>query len=86
MDRPPAGNRWIHELKLDGFRMGVFVDRGNVRIISRRGTDYTTEFPEIVAAARRLKTRRALIDGEIVVLDKSGVSRFQLLQQLGNSR
>jgi bifunctional non-homologous end joining protein LigD len=86
VDRPPAGDRWIHELKLDGFRMGVFVDRGNVRIISRRGTDYTTEFPEIVAAAKRLKTKSALIDGEIVVLDKSGVSRFQLLQQLGNSR
>ena len=86
VDRPPSGNRWIHEIKLDGFRMGVSIDRSNVRIISRRGTSYTAEFPEIVAAARKLKARTALLDGEIVVLDKAGVSRFQLLQQLGASR
>ncbi|MFL5483918.1 MAG: DNA ligase D [Gemmatimonadaceae bacterium] len=86
VDRPPAGDRWIHELKLDGFRMGVFIEGRGVHIISRRGTDYTGEFPEIVAAARKLKAKNALIDGEIVVLDANGVSRFQLLQQLGNSR
>jgi bifunctional non-homologous end joining protein LigD len=86
VDRPPAGDRWVHEIKLDGFRMGVLIDRRKIRIISRRGTDYTAEFPEIVTAARKLKTTRALLDGEIVVLDKSGVSRFQLLQQLGASR
>src|SRR2546423_1602091 len=86
VDHPPAGSRWIHEIKLDGFRMGVFVERGKIRIISRRGTDYTLEFPEIVASAKNLKTRDALLDGEIVVLDKQGISRFQLLQQLGSSR
>src|SRR5438270_8362413 len=86
VDRPPRGDRWIHEIKLDGFRMGVLVDSGKIRIISRRGTDYTAEFPELIAAARKLKTRTAVIDGEIVVLDKSGISRFQLLQQLGSGR
>jgi len=86
VDHPPVGDRWIHELKLDGFRMGVFIDRGKVRIISRRGTDYTLEFPEITAAAKKLKLREALLDGEIVVLDKEGISRFQLLQQLGANR
>jgi bifunctional non-homologous end joining protein LigD len=83
---PPSGDRWIHEIKLDGFRMGVFLDRGDVRIISRRGIEYTGGFPEIVAAVRKLKAKQALLDGEIVVLDKNGVSRFQLLQQLGESR
>src|SRR5256714_604333 len=86
VDRPPSGNRWIHELKLDGFRMGVLIKGSKIRIISRRGTEYTSEFPEIIEAARKLRTRDALLDGEIVVLDKAGVSRFQLLQQLGNSR
>ncbi|HEY4735194.1 MAG TPA: DNA ligase D [Gemmatimonadaceae bacterium] len=86
VDHPPTGNRWIHEIKLDGFRMGLLISRGNARIISRRGTEYTREFPEIVAAARKLKTRNAVLDGEIVVLDKAGVSRFQLLQQLGDNR
>jgi bifunctional non-homologous end joining protein LigD len=86
VDRPPVGDRWIHEIKLDGFRMGVFVDRGAVDIVSRRGTTYTSEFPEIVAAARNLKAKSAVLDGEIVVLDQAGLSRFQLLQKLGDSR
>src|SRR3954464_5036353 len=86
VDRPPSGDRWIHEIKLDGFRMGVLIKGSRVRIISRRGTEYTSEFPEIIEAARKLRTRDALLDGELVVLDKAGVSRFQLLQQLGNSR
>ena len=86
VSHPPVGSRWIHELKLDGFRMGVFLERGSVRVISRRGTDYTLEFPEISASAKKLKAKNALLDGEIVVLDKQGISRFQLLQQLGSNR
>lgn len=87
---PPSGGRWLHELKLDGFRMGVFVSgrgpRREARIISRRGTDYTADFPEIAAAAAKLRARAAVLDGEVVVLDKRGRSSFQLLQQLGSSR
>ena len=87
---PPKGDRWVHEIKLDGFRMGVFVaGRGRTRgarIISRNGTDYTAEFAEIVAAAVELPARAALLDGEVVVLDERGRSSFQLLQQLGASR
>ena len=87
---PPKGDQWVHEIKLDGFRMGVTVaGRGktrDARIISRKGTDYTAEFPEIVAAAMELPARAALLDGEVVVLDERGRSSFRLLQQLGASR
>lgn len=86
VSEPPAGKRWIHEIKLDGFRMGVLLDRGEVRIISRRGNDYTGDFPEVAAAARKLKAKQALLDGEIAVVDKKGITRFQLLQQLGDAR
>jgi ATP-dependent DNA ligase len=73
---PPKGDRWVHEIKLDGFRMGVFVaglgkTRG-ARILSRKGTDYTAEFAEIVAAAVELPVRDALLDGEVVVFDERG--------------
>jgi bifunctional non-homologous end joining protein LigD len=84
--KPPSGDRWIHEIKLDGFRMGVLLDRKRVRIISRRGNEYTNEFPEIANAAQKLPAKQAILDGEIVVLDKHGISRFQLLQQLGGNR
>jgi bifunctional non-homologous end joining protein LigD len=86
VEDPPAGDRWVHELKLDGFRMGILIDRRKVRIISRRGTDYTAAYPEIVDAARSLRVAKAVIDGEVVVLDERGVSRFQRLQQLSESR
>jgi bifunctional non-homologous end joining protein LigD len=83
---PPKGDRWIHELKLDGFRMGVLIDRDDVKIISRNGNDYTGAFPEIAQATRKLRAKQALLDGEIVVVDKAGITRFQLLQQLGDNR
>jgi bifunctional non-homologous end joining protein LigD len=87
---PPTGDRWLHELKLDGFRMGVLVagrgTRREVMIISRNGTDYTTAFPEIVEAAMELRATAAVLDGEAVVLDERGRSSFQRLQQLGTNR
>src|SRR5438105_8421459 len=66
--------------------MGVLISPGDVRIISRNGNDYTRQFPEVAEAARKLPVKQGVLDGEVVVLDKKGISRFQLLQQLGNSR
>ena len=90
VSEPPRGDRWLHEIKLDGFRMGVSVaGRGKTRgarITSRNATDYTAEFPEVVAAAIELPARSALLDGEVVVLDERGRSSFHLLQRLGASR
>jgi bifunctional non-homologous end joining protein LigD len=86
VEHPPTGDAWIHELKLDGFRIGVFLGGRSVRLMSRRGTDYTNEYPEVVDAARKLTAKSAVLDGEVVVLDERGVSNFQLLQQLGASR
>ena len=87
---PPSGDRWVHELKLDGFRMGVLVGgrgtRREVMIVSRNGTDYTAAFPEIVEAAMELRATAAVLDGEVVVLDERGRSSFQRLQRLGTSR
>ena len=87
---PPSGPRWIHELKLDGFRMGVFITRAgkrrSVKIVSRNGNDYTTTYPEVVAAALLLPCESGTLDGEVVVLDERGLSDFQALQNLGSSR
>src|SRR4051812_19664907 len=87
---PPTGPRWIHELKLDGFRMAAVVtSRGTARtarLISRRGTEYTAEYPEIVAAVLKLSATTAVLDGEVVVLDEKGLTNFQRLQNLGASR
>jgi bifunctional non-homologous end joining protein LigD len=86
VDKPPAGKRWIHELKLDGYRMGVAVHGKSVRIFSRRGNEYTDAYPEVAQAVRSLGLRDALIDGEVVVVDESGLTRFERLQRLGRDR
>ncbi len=62
---PPEGDQWLHELKLDGFRIGVAIDHGHVTLLSRREKDWTAEFPTVVAGARKLPVKTALLDGEL---------------------
>ena len=79
---PPEGDRWLHEIKFDGYRIGCVIARGDdVRLITRKGNDWTDRFQEIAAAARTLKVRDALIDGEIAMLMPDGRSSFEALQQ-----
>jgi ATP-dependent DNA ligase len=50
-DRPPPGPDWIHEVKLDGFRMMVRRDGAGVRLLTRNGHDWSDRFPLIAQAA-----------------------------------
>src|SRR3982750_531913 len=77
---PPEGDQWLHEVKYDGYRIGCAIEGRRVTLWSRRGDDWTREFPEIAEAARRLPVRRALIDGEAAVLTADGRTSFQMLQ------
>lgn len=80
VDAVPAGDRWIHEMKYDGYRTLVAVGGGEARAYTRSGLDWSGRFPSILSDARKLKVRSALIDGEAVVLDPEGRSNFQKLQ------
>jgi bifunctional non-homologous end joining protein LigD len=77
---PPEGDGWLHEIKFDGYRIGCSVERGTVTLWSRRGNDWTRDFPEIAKAAGRLRVGSALIDGEVAVLLPDGRTSFQALQ------
>ena len=80
-ETPPDGARWIHEVKLDGYRILARIADGRVRLITRGGLDWTGKFgPEIVEAFRALPVREAVIDGELVV-ETSGASNFSALQE-----
>src|SRR6187549_1334284 len=72
----PDGDGWLHEIKVDGYRIGCRIEGGTVRLLGRRGSVWTQKFPELDAAARRLPISTALIDGEVTVLDADGHSRF----------
>jgi len=76
----PSGASWVHEIKFDGYRMQARLDRGRVRLLTRKGLDWTEKFPNIARAVAALPARTALIDGEIVVEDENGLSSFSALQ------
>ncbi len=80
MKEPPRGDEWVHEIKFDGYRIGCRIRNGRVTLISRNGKDWTHAFPEIVDAARKLRVRDALIDGEVAVVLPDGRTSFQALQ------
>jgi bifunctional non-homologous end joining protein LigD len=77
---PPDGPDWVHEIKFDGYRMQARLDRGAVKLSTRKGLDWTDRFPDIADAVARLPAQTALLDGEIVVEDEKGASSFSALQ------
>jgi bifunctional non-homologous end joining protein LigD len=77
---PPVGAAWVHEVKHDGYRMLCRIVNGEARMMSRSGKDWTSEFVALARAAARLPVESAWLDGEAVVVDEQGRSRFQALQ------
>ncbi|MGB0063047.1 MAG: non-homologous end-joining DNA ligase, partial [Terracidiphilus sp.] len=84
----PSGDQWLHELKLDGYRIQIHLRAGKenrakkptVQLFTRKGLDWTARMPDIAEAARELNVESAILDGEAVVLDDRGVSSFAELQ------
>jgi bifunctional non-homologous end joining protein LigD len=79
-DRPPKGTNWLHEIKYDGYRMQARLDGGKVKLLTRKGLDWTKRFASIARALQTLPLSSGLLDGEIIVQDESGVSSFSGLQ------
>jgi bifunctional non-homologous end joining protein LigD len=80
VDHPPSGDDWLHEIKFDGYRMFCLINRGKISFISRNGQDWTERLGSLIKPIASLDVEQAVLDGEVVVLDDEGVSRFQLLQ------
>jgi bifunctional non-homologous end joining protein LigD len=78
-DKPPAGDEWVHEIKLDGYRTAARIEAGKVRMLTRSGLDWTARFRPIAAALAVPKIRAAYLDGEIAVMGEDGVTSFASL-------
>jgi bifunctional non-homologous end joining protein LigD len=78
VDTVPTGDRWLHEIKYDGYRVLIAVGGGEARAYTRSGLDWSENFAGIVAAAARLDVGSALIDGEAAVLEADGRSSSRL--------
>ena len=79
-DTAPSGPQWIHEIKFDGYRIEARLDRGKVKLLTRKQLDWTHRFERIAEAVAALPAETALLDGELVVENDKGVSSFSMLQ------
>ncbi len=79
-EQAPSGPKWLHEVKFDGYRIQARLDHGDVRLLTRKGLDWTEKFPNVARAVAALPATTALIDGEIVIEDENGISSFSGLQ------
>lgn len=76
----PPGSQWVHEIKLDGYRMAARIDNGRVQLLTRTGLDWTAKYPSAVAALANLKVKTAYIDGELCGVDDAGLPSFAQTQ------
>ncbi|MGA8674990.1 MAG: non-homologous end-joining DNA ligase [Candidatus Acidiferrales bacterium] len=79
--KPFEKKGWVYEEKYDGFRILAYKEGDRVSLMSRNDIDRVARFPQIAAAVKALKSHTLLLDGEAIVVDRKGVSHFQLLQQ-----
>jgi bifunctional non-homologous end joining protein LigD len=83
----PTGDRWVHEIKFDGYRVQLHIANDDIKIFTRRGNDWTKRFRKIAADAYLINAGSAIIDGEVVVPAADGTTDFSVLQNelKGNS-
>ncbi|MET4721167.1 bifunctional non-homologous end joining protein LigD [Bradyrhizobium japonicum] len=79
-DRVPSGERWIHEIKFDGYRVQVHLANEAAKVFTRRGHDWTRRFKKVADDAWHIKASSAIIDGEVVVPAADGSTDFSVLQ------
>jgi bifunctional non-homologous end joining protein LigD len=79
-DEPPSQSTWLHELKLDGYRIQARKDGDKVQLLTRTGLDWTHRMKAVAEAVAQLPAKTVLLDGEVVVLDADGLTSFANLQ------
>ena len=77
---PPSTTDWLHELKLDGYRMQARKSGSTIALLTRKGLDWTHRMPAVAAAIAQLTAKACTLDGEVVVLGPDGNSNFADLQ------
>jgi bifunctional non-homologous end joining protein LigD len=71
---------WLFEVKWDGYRVEAVVRDGHARLWTRNRQDAARYFPDLAGPAPWIDAREAIVDGEVVALDRQGRPRFSLLQ------
>jgi len=80
VDDAPRGDGWIHEIKVDGYRVMAYLKDSKVKLLTRNGHDWTHRFPELASELDNIGPD-AVLDGEVTVLSKDGSTSFRKLQE-----
>ena len=79
---PPGGERWIHEIKHDGFRTQLIISGREVKAFTRNGYDWSERYRPVIVAGAMLECHSAIIDGEMIVQREDGTSDFEALSAI----
>ncbi len=80
VETAPSGHQWLHEIKLDGFRMAARIDCGRVQLLTRTGLDWSDRYPGVVPALAKVKADTAYLDGELCGIGDDGLPSFSQTQ------
>ena len=80
VEEPPSGPQWVHEIKLDGYRMAARIDNGRAQLLTRTGLDWTGKYPSVIAALSNLNVKTDYVDGELCGVDDAGSPSFAQTQ------
>ncbi|ABO59778.1 ATP-dependent DNA ligase LigD polymerase module / ATP-dependent DNA ligase LigD phosphoesterase module (plasmid) [Burkholderia vietnamiensis G4] len=84
--RPPSTGDWCWEIKFDGFRLMCRLEDGRARLFTRGGHDWASKMPVLARAIETLPVETVWLDGEVVVLNDSGLPDFNALQNAFDRR
>lgn len=70
---------WTYEVKWDGYRTVAYINKGKVELSSRNNKSFTEKYYPIVTALEQWD-KSAVLDGEILVINKDGKANFSALQ------
>jgi bifunctional non-homologous end joining protein LigD len=82
--KAPSGDQWLHEIKFDGYRVQVHLNKGKKRVFTRNGLDWTKRFSAIAGALD--VPGQAILDGEVVVIHEGRTNFSELQAELAAGR
>src|SRR5258705_4216185 len=82
--KAPKGDQWLHEIKFDGYRVQVHLNRARKKVFTRNGLDWTRRFTEVAGALAI--AGEAIIDGEVVVVHEGRTNFSELQSELAAGR
>ncbi|TPM59177.1 ATP-dependent DNA ligase [Mesorhizobium sp. B2-2-4] len=86
VDTPPEGGDWLHEVKFDGYRTQVIKDADGIRLLTRRGHNWTGRYRHLAEEAAAIEAETFILEGETIMINEAGLSDFHGLQAAVSKR